>query len=89
VGYIRAGQNPEYGDTVIPVHLPRAAERARGRPVIAFFSVLSLGGDHRRRERHLSTRLPARARRPDPVFMTVIEYLGRRRELGASYLPRV
>ena len=47
-GYVRAGQIPTYGDADHPLRLPRAAQRARRRPLRR----LLRGALHRRRPRH-------------------------------------
>ncbi len=87
-GYIRAGQNPEYGDTVIPFIFLARLNALAVVPFIAFFSVLSVGGDLAAANANLSTDFLLVLVGLILLFMTVIEYLGRRRELGASYLPR-
>jgi len=86
-GYIRAGQNPEYGDTVIPFIFLARLNALAVVPFIAFFSVLSVGGDLAAANANLSTDFLLVLVGLILLFMTVIEYLGRRRELGASYLP--
>jgi general nucleoside transport system permease protein len=86
-GYIRAGQNPEYGDTVIPFIFLARLNALAVIPFIAFFSVLSVGGDLAAANANLSTDFLLVLVGLILLFMTVIEYLGRRRELGASYLP--
>src|SRR2546428_5099744 len=85
-GYVRANWNPAYGDTVIPfVFLARLNALALI-PFVVFYAVLSTGAA-------LAPHPPSRCRGFLLVlvalillFMTVIEYLGRRRALGASYL---
>jgi simple sugar transport system permease protein len=86
-GYIRGGQNPEYGDTVIPFIFLARLNALAVVPFIAFFSVLSVGGDLAATNANLSTDFLLVLVGLILLFMTVIEYLGRRRELGASYLP--
>jgi len=54
---------------------------------IAFFSVLSVGGDLAATNANLSTDFLLVLVGLILLFMTVIEYLGRRRDLGSSYLP--
>jgi general nucleoside transport system permease protein len=85
-GYVRTGWNPAYGDLIIPfVFLARLSVLAVV-PYIAFFSVLSTGGDLATQQANLSTDFLLLLVGLILLFMTVIEYLGRRRELGASYL---
>jgi len=86
-GYIRAGQNPAYGDAVIPFIFLARLNPLGVVPFIAFFSVLSVGGDLAATNANLSTDFLLVLVGLILLFMTVIEYLGRRRELGASYLP--
>jgi general nucleoside transport system permease protein len=56
-------------------------------PFIAFFSVLSVGGDLAASNANLSTDFLLVLVGLILLFMTVIEYLGRNRDLGGSYLP--
>ena len=56
-------------------------------PFIAFFSVLVDGGDLAAHEGEPPTDFLLVLVALILLFMTVIEYLGRRRELGGSYLP--
>jgi ABC-type uncharacterized transport system permease subunit len=85
-GYMRANWNPGYGDTVIPfVFLARLNPLALI-PFIAFFAVLSNGGDLAASNANLSTDFLLVLVALILLFMTVIEYLGRRRDLGGSYL---
>ncbi len=85
-GYMRANWNPGYGDTVIPfVFLARLNPLALI-PYIAFFAVLSNGGDLAASNANLSTDFLLVLVALMLLFMTVIEYVGRRRDLGGSYL---
>jgi simple sugar transport system permease protein len=85
-GYIRGGQNPGYGDTVIPFIFLARLNPLGVVPFIAFFSVLSVGGDLAATNANLSTDFLLVLVGLILLFMTVIEYLGRRRDLGGSYL---
>ncbi len=85
-GYIRGGQNPAYGDTVIPFVFLARLNALAVVPFIAFFSVLSVGGDLAATNANLSTDFLLVLVGLILLFMTVIEYLGRRRDLGGSYL---
>jgi len=85
-GYARANWNPAYGDTVIPfVFLARLNALALI-PFVIFYAVLSTGGDLATQQANLSTDFLLVLVALILLFMTVIEYLGRRRALGASYL---
>jgi general nucleoside transport system permease protein len=85
-GYVRADQIPNYGDQVIPfVFLARLNALALV-PFVAFYAVLFTGGDFAATQVNLSTDFLYVLVGLILLFMTVIEYLGRRRELGGSYL---
>jgi simple sugar transport system permease protein len=84
--YVRANWNPGYGDTVIPfVFLARLSPLVVV-PFIAFYAVLSTGGDLAAQQANLPTDFLLVLVALILLFMTVIEYLGRRRDLGHSYL---
>ena len=84
--YVRANWNPGYGDTVIPfVFLARLNPLAVV-PFVAFYAVLSTGGDLAAQQANLPTDFLLVLVALILLFMTVIEYLGRRRDLGQSYL---
>jgi simple sugar transport system permease protein len=85
-GYIRTGWNPAYGDTIIPFVFLARLNALAVVPFIAFFSVLSTGGDLATANANLSTNFLLVLVGLILLFMTVIEYLGRRRDVGASYL---
>ena len=85
-GYIRTGWNPAYGDTIIPFVFLARLNALAVVPFIAFFSVVSTGGDLAAANANLSTNFLLVLVALILLFMTVIEYLGRRRDLGASYL---
>ena len=85
-GYTRANWNPAYGDTVIPFVFLARLNALAVIPFIAFFSVLATGGDIAAQESGLPTDFLLVLVALILLFMTVIEYLGRRRELGGSYL---
>jgi simple sugar transport system permease protein len=84
--YVRANWNPGYGDTVIPfVFLARLNPLAVV-PFVAFYAVLTTGGDLAAQQANLPTDFLLVLVALILLFMTVIEYLGRRRDLGQSYL---
>jgi simple sugar transport system permease protein len=85
-GYIRTGWNPAYGDTIIPFVFLARLNALAVVPFIAFFSVVSTGGDLAAANANLSTNFLLVLVALILLFMTVIEYLGRRRDLGASYI---
>ena len=86
-GYIRTGWNPAYGDTIIPFVFLARLNALAVVPFIAFFSVLSTGGDLAAQQANLPTDFVFVLVGLILLFMTVIEYLGRQHELGASYIP--
>ena len=85
-GYMRANWNPAYGATVIPFVFLARLNPIAVIPFIAFFAVLSTGGDIAASNVNLPTDFLLVLVALMLLFMTVIEYLGRKRELGQSYL---
>jgi general nucleoside transport system permease protein len=85
-GYARANWNPAYGDTVIPFVFLARLNALAVIPFIAFFSVLATGGDLAAQQSNLPTEFLLVLVALILLFMTVIEFLGRRREIGGSYL---
>lgn len=85
-GYVRANWNPAYGDTVIPFVFLARLHPLVVIPFIAFFAVLSTGGTLATQEVGLPTDFLLVLVALILLFMTVIEFLGRRRSLGQSYL---
>jgi general nucleoside transport system permease protein len=86
-GYVRADQIPTYGDSIIPFVFLARLNALAVVPFVAFYAVLSTGGDFAASQANLPTDFLLVLVGLILLFMTVIEYLGRRRELGASYLP--
>jgi simple sugar transport system permease protein len=84
--YVRANWNPAYGDTVIPFVFLARLNPLVVVPFIAFYAVLSTGGDLAAQQANLPTDFLLVLVGLILLFMTVIEYLGRRRDLGQSYL---
>ncbi len=87
-GFARANQNPGYGDTVIPFVFLARLNALAVIPFIAFFSVLSTGGDLAAAESNLPTDFLLVLVALILLFMTIIEFLGRRRDLGTSYVSK-
>jgi ABC-type uncharacterized transport system permease subunit len=85
-GYVRTGQNFNYGDSVIPFVFLARLNALAVVPFVAFYSVLSVGGDLAASNANLPTDFLLVLVALILLFMTVIEFLGRRRELGGSYL---
>jgi simple sugar transport system permease protein len=86
-GYVRANWNPAYGDTVIPFVFLARLNPLAVIPFIFFFAILSTGGDLAAANANVSTDFLLVLVALILLFMTIIEFLGRRRELGGSYLP--
>jgi simple sugar transport system permease protein len=86
-GYVRADQIPTYGDSIIPFVFLARLNTLAVVPFVAFYAVLSTGGDFAASQANLPTDFLLVLVGLILLFMTVIEYLGRKRELGASYLP--
>jgi len=86
-GCARANWNPAYGDTVIPFVFLARLNPLAVIPFIAFFAVLSTGGDLAAQNANLPTDFLLVLVALILIFMTLIEFVGRRRELGQSYLP--
>ena len=85
-GYVRANWNPAYGDTVIPFVFLARLNALAIIPFVVFYAVLSTGGDLATQQASLPTDFLLVLVALILLFMTVIEYLGRRRALGVSYL---
>jgi general nucleoside transport system permease protein len=85
-GYMRANWNPAYGDTVIPFVFLARLNALAVIPFIAFFAVLSNGGDVAASNANLPTDFLLVLVALILLFMTVIEFVGRRRDVGGSYL---
>jgi ABC-type uncharacterized transport system permease subunit len=85
-GYVRTGWDPAYGDTIIPFVFLARLNALAVVPFIAFFAVLYTGGDLAAQQVNLSTDFLYVLVGLILLFMTVIEYFGRKRDLGMSYL---
>jgi general nucleoside transport system permease protein len=86
--YVRSNWNPGYGDTVIPFVFLARLNPLVVVPFIAFYAVLSTGGDLAAQQANLPTDFLLVLVALILLFMTVIEFLGRRRDLGHSYLTQ-
>lgn len=85
-GYLRADQIPNYGDLIIPFVFLARLNALAVVPFVAFYAVLFTGGTLATTSVNLPTDFLLVLVALILLFMTVIEYLGRRRELGASYV---
>jgi simple sugar transport system permease protein len=86
-GYIRTDSVFSYGDAIIPFVFLARLNALAVIPFIAFYSVLYTGGSLAAEDANITSDFLYVLIGLILLFMTVIEYLGRRRELGASYLP--
>jgi general nucleoside transport system permease protein len=85
-GYLRADQIPNYGDLIIPFVFLARLNALAVVPFVAFYAVLFTGGTLATTSVDLPTDFLLVLVALILLFMTVIEYLGRRRELGGSYV---
>jgi simple sugar transport system permease protein len=85
-GYVRADWNPAYGDAVIPFVFLARLNALAVVPFILFYSVLSIGGDFAAQNAGLPVDFLLVIVGLTLLFMVFIEYLGRNRELGHSYV---
>lgn len=86
-GYMRTNWNPSYGSTVIPFVFLARLNPIAVIPFIAFFAILYSGGDLAAANANIPTDFILVLVALILLFMTVIEYLGRQRDLGQSYIP--
>jgi simple sugar transport system permease protein len=85
-GYLRADQVPNYGDLIIPFVFLARLNALAVVPFVAFYAVLYTGGTLATTTVNLPSDFLLVLVALILLFMTVIEYLGRKRELGASYV---
>ncbi len=85
-GYVRADWNPAFGDAVIPFVFLARLNALAVIPFVAFYAVLSIGGDYATQNAGLPVDFLLVLVGLILLFMTITEYVGRRRDLGASYL---
>jgi simple sugar transport system permease protein len=85
-GYVRADFNPAYGDAVIPFVFLARLNALAVVPFILFYSVLSIGGDFAAQDAGLPVDFLLVIVGLTLLFMVFIEYLGRNREMGRTYV---
>ena len=85
-GYVRADFNPAYGDAVIPFVFLARLNALAVVPFILFYSVLSIGGEFATLNAGLPVDFLLVIVGLTLLFMVFIEYLGRKREMGRSYV---
>jgi simple sugar transport system permease protein len=87
-GYVRSDTNFAYGDAVIPFVFLARLNALAVIPFVAFYAVLSIGGEYATQQANLPTDFLLLIVGLILLFMTLTEYIGRRRDLGSSYLPQ-
>jgi simple sugar transport system permease protein len=86
-GNMRANWNPAYGSEILPfVFLARLSVLA-SIPFLAFYAVLATGGALASQDVGLDSHFMLVVVALILMFMSVIEYIGMKRDLGQSYLP--
>jgi general nucleoside transport system permease protein len=85
-GYVRADWNPAFGDAVIPFVFLARLNALAVIPFVAFYAVLSIGGVYATQQANLPTDFLLLLVGMILLFMTITEFLSRRREMGGSYL---
>ncbi len=85
-GYVRADWNPAFGDAVIPFVFLARLNVLAVIPFVAFYSILAIGGEQATQQANLPTDFLLVIVGLILLFMTITEYIGRRRTLGGSYL---
>ena len=85
-GYMRADFSPAYGDAVIPFVFLARLNALAVVPFILFYSVLSIGGEYATLNAGLPVDFLLVIVGLTLLFMVFIEYLGRNREMGKSYV---
>lgn len=86
-GNMRANWNPAYGSEILPfVFLARLSVLA-SIPFLAFYAVLATGGALASQDIGLDSHFMLVVVALILMFMSVIEYIGMKRDLGQSYVP--
>jgi simple sugar transport system permease protein len=85
-GYVRADWNPAFGLQVVPLVFLARLNPLACVPFVAFYAVLSIGGNLATREAQLPNDFVYVIVGTILLFMSITEYLGRRRDLGGVSL---
>ncbi len=85
-GYVRADWNPAFGLLVVPLVFLARFNAIAVIPFVAFLALLTIGGDFATQQSGLSNQFTLVLVGLILIFMAVTEVLGRRRDLGRSYL---
>ena len=86
-GYVRADWNPAFGLLVVPLVFLARFNALAVIPFVFLLAVLTIGGDFATQQAGLSNEFTLVLVGLILLFMSITELLGRRRELGQSYLP--
>jgi len=86
-GYMRTNWNPAYGDKILPFVFLARLNPLGSIPLVAFYAILATGGTIAAQQAGLSVDFLLVIVALILFFMTIIEFMGNRRELGKSYLP--
>ena len=86
-GYLRTNWNPAYGDKILPFVFLARLNPIGSIPLVGFYAVLATGGTIAAQKVGLSVDFLLIIVALVLFFMTIIEFLGHRRDLGKSYLP--
>jgi simple sugar transport system permease protein len=85
-GYVRSDWNPAFGLLVVPLVFLARFNALAVIPFVAFLALLTIGGDFATQEAGVSNEFTLLLVGLILLFMGVTELLGRRRDLGRSYL---
>ena len=85
-GYVRADWNPAFGDAVIPFVFLARLNALAVIPFVAFYAILSIGGEYATQNAGLPADFLLVLVGLILLFMTITEFIGRKRDLGGSYL---
>lgn len=86
-GYMRTNWNPMYGDKILPFVFLARLNPIGSIPLVGFYAVLATGGTIAAQQVGLSVDFLLIIVALILFFMTIIEYMGNRKDLGKSYLP--
>lgn len=86
-GYVRTNWNPSYGNAILPFVFLGRLNVLASLPFVMFYSVLATGGAISTQRSGLSSDFLLVIVALILLFMTVIEYIGTKQDLGQSYIP--
>ena len=86
-GNMRANWNPNYGAEILPFVFLARLNILSSVPFLAFYAVLATGGALASQDVGLDSHFILVVIALILMFMSVIEYIGMKRDLGQSYLP--